>query len=188
MSTQRRKPYQYRVARDAEGRPLCRWCHQPVTPPRRTFCSDTCVQEYRIRSDPGYARHCVWNRDHGMCAECGTDTRQLRRELEQLHEVVVHHYGTLEGKAARQRMGAIGYPFRAGPSFDEHLWEADHIIPVSEDGGECGLENYRTLCRDCHRRETALLAKRRAARRRGVEQVEWLLAAFTRSGADGADD
>ncbi len=31
-----------------------------------------------------------------------------------------------------------------------HLWEADHIVPVKDGGGCCGLENYRTLCRKCH--------------------------------------
>ena len=29
-------------------------------------------------------------------------------------------------------------------------WEADHIVPVADGGGECGLENYRLLCRPCH--------------------------------------
>lgn len=47
-----------------------------------------------------------------------------------------------------------------------HTWEADHIIPVVEGGGECGLENYRTLCLPCHRKETAALARRRAERRK----------------------
>jgi hypothetical protein len=50
-----------------------------------------------------------------------------------------------------------------------HTWEADHIIPVVEGGGECGLENYRTLCLSCHRKETAALAKRRAERRRAAK-------------------
>jgi len=29
-------------------------------------------------------------------------------------------------------------------------WEADHIVPVAEGGGQCGPENYRTLCCRCH--------------------------------------
>jgi 5-methylcytosine-specific restriction endonuclease McrA len=31
------------------------------------------------------------------------------------------------------------------------LWDADHIVPVIEGGGECDLENLRTLCLSCHR-------------------------------------
>ncbi|MEO8361800.1 MAG: HNH endonuclease signature motif containing protein [Vicinamibacteria bacterium] len=46
------------------------------------------------------------------------------------------------------------------------LWDADHIIPVIEGGGGCGLDNYRTLCVACHRGETSGLATRRAERRR----------------------
>lgn len=48
-------------------------------------------------------------------------------------------------------------------------WDADHILPVVEGGGGCGLENYRTLCVPCHKVETAALAKRRAQRRREAE-------------------
>lgn len=47
-----------------------------------------------------------------------------------------------------------------------HTWEADHIVPVVEGGGECDLSNLRTLCLRCHRAETAKLAKRRAERRK----------------------
>lgn len=27
-----------------------------------------------------------------------------------------------------------------------HRWQADHIVPVIEGGGECDLDNMRTLC------------------------------------------
>ena len=37
------------------------------------------------------------------------------------------------------------------------FWEADHIKAVAEGGGECGLENYRTLCTPCHRSVTKKL-------------------------------
>lgn len=44
-------------------------------------------------------------------------------------------------------------------------WEADHIVPVSEGGGCCGLENMRTLCGDCHNKETAKLKRRLSLKR-----------------------
>jgi hypothetical protein len=40
------------------------------------------------------------------------------------------------------------------------LWDADHILPVTEGGGECDLENIRTLCLRCHRLVTAQLRER----------------------------
>jgi 5-methylcytosine-specific restriction endonuclease McrA len=40
------------------------------------------------------------------------------------------------------------------------LWDADHILPVAEGGGECDLENIRTLCLRCHRSVTTQLRER----------------------------
>jgi hypothetical protein len=45
-------------------------------------------------------------------------------------------------------------------------WDMDHILPVIEGGGACGLENLRTLCLVCHRQVTRELAARRAEQRR----------------------
>lgn len=40
--------------------------------------------------------------------------------------------------------------------FDRH-WEADHILSVCDGGGGCGMENYQTLCRVCHKVKTKLI-------------------------------
>jgi hypothetical protein len=40
------------------------------------------------------------------------------------------------------------------------LWDADHILPVAEGGGQCDLDNIRTLCLLCHREATAQLRAR----------------------------
>ncbi len=52
-----------------------------------------------------------------------------------------------------------------------HKWEADHILPVSEGGGLCGLDGYRTLCKgagtnNCHGKVSGELRKRLNARKR----------------------
>ena len=52
-----------------------------------------------------------------------------------------------------------------------HKWEMDHIVPVSEGGGLCGLEGYRTLCRPCHVKESGALRKR-LKERREVEKAQ----------------
>jgi 5-methylcytosine-specific restriction endonuclease McrA len=49
-----------------------------------------------------------------------------------------------------------------GQRAGQHFWEADHIVPVVEGGGACGLSNLRTLCRACHGRATGQLRRRRA--------------------------
>ncbi len=35
-------------------------------------------------------------------------------------------------------------------------WQADHIIPIFKGGGGLGLENYQTLCVQCHSNKTLL--------------------------------
>lgn len=41
-------------------------------------------------------------------------------------------------------------------------WQADHIIPVSKGGGGTGLENFQTLCIECHKLKTYRLSHRNA--------------------------
>ncbi|HEV2277162.1 MAG TPA: HNH endonuclease, partial [Acidobacteriaceae bacterium] len=71
------------IARGPNGRGLCRWCSLEVPRGRFTFCSDYCVHEWKLRSQPAYLRDQVLARDRGLCAGCGIDTlaalRQLRR-------------------------------------------------------------------------------------------------------------
>ncbi len=126
------------------GRALCRYCGQEVPVGRKSFCSGEkatfrrgqmvagsgCVHEHCIRSQPGYARQCVWARDHGRCALC---------------------------------------PKVCPRNDPDDPWQSDHIVPVIEGGGSCGLENLRTLCTACHRLETAKLAARRAEARRAAK-------------------
>ncbi len=131
------------------GRPLCRWCHLELPPGRRrTFCSPYCVHEWRLRSDPGYLRDQVFARDHGVCALCGIDTaaeyRRLRRARYTRRRALLASWG-LQSLNRRS------------------LWDADHIVPVAEGGGECDLDNLRTLCLRCHRQVTAQLRERRRA-------------------------
>jgi hypothetical protein len=127
------------------GRALCRWCNLEVPSRRSTFCSDWCVHEWRLRTDPGYLREKVFERDRGVCAHCACDARTAYFDLKRargLHrERLLAHWGL-------KRLTR------------KSLWDADHILPVAEGGGECDLENIRTLCLRCHRLETLALARR----------------------------
>jgi 5-methylcytosine-specific restriction endonuclease McrA len=129
--------------RNESGEPVCRWCRTVVRPPRRTFCSDACVHEWKIRSNPGYVRQRVWKRDAGVCRLCG------------------FNLGKAERLWRRQKPRAFDRPARRKWRAARPRWEADHIIPVADGGGECGLENYRLLCRDCHVKVTIEWRKQR---------------------------
>jgi hypothetical protein len=113
-------------------RGLCRWCGAAVGKGRFTFCSPACVHEWKLRTDPGYLREQVFARDRGVCALCGVDTESLRKDKRKLDW------------ASRRR-------FEKDWGQRRHLWDADHILPVSQGGGECDLANMRTLCLRCHR-------------------------------------
>jgi hypothetical protein len=133
------------VKRGPSGRPLCRWCGIEVPSRRRTFCSESCVHEWKLRTDPGYLRDRVFDRDKGVCAECGVDTVAMRRELRKL-----------DYSARRTFLKLWGLRENSRKSF----WDADHIVPVVEGGGQCDLSNMRTLCLKCHRLATAALRSR----------------------------
>lgn len=128
---------------------MCRQCLNPVPKGLRTFCGNACVHEWRLRTDPGYLRAMVYKRDKGVCAVCGRDTEKLKRELNALRSG-----SWIEWQARKRELGI--------PSHRQTLWDADHIVPVIEGGGECDLSNMRTLCLWCHKDATAQLAKRRS--------------------------
>ncbi len=127
---------------------MCRWCKGAVSGRRRTFCSDACVHEWRLRSSTSYLRECVFERDQGVCALCGTDTHQLRRRIMRLP-----FSERMRQLRALQKEGVIHKGRKS-------WWEADHIVAVVE-GGDSNLENMRTLCIPCHRAVTAELRERR---------------------------
>src|SRR5579872_5518552 len=69
------------IPRGPNGRGLCRWCSLEVPARRFTFCSDFCVHEWKLRSQPAYLREQVFLRDRGVCALCGIDTVKESRRL-----------------------------------------------------------------------------------------------------------
>ena len=131
------------------GRNLCRWCNLEVPKGRLTFCSAWCVEEWRLRTDPGHVRDCVLQRDRGICALCRLDTVMEWTRIRRL-------------RAAKRKPALAEWGLRRMSRAS--LWDADHIVPVSEGGGECDLSNLRTLCLKCHRQVTQALRQRLAER------------------------
>jgi 5-methylcytosine-specific restriction endonuclease McrA len=107
------------------------------------------VHEWKLRTNPGYLREQVFARDRGVCAACGLDTEALRKDKRKL-----------DWRARRE--------FERDWGGRRNLWDADHIVPVVEGGGECDLSNMRTLCLRCHRAATAELRKRRSRKSHGT--------------------
>lgn len=158
--------------RSPEGLPLCRWCEKLVFAPRVTFCSDACVHEWRLRTDSGYVRGLLFERDHGVCSVCKVDTNALYLAFrDACHEALgrprVWAFNHRRPHAALlpviERLRAL--------DIDPHrhtFWDADHVVAVSDGGGECGLDGFRTICIPCHKKSSAVQTSERARRRRAA--------------------
>lgn len=149
----------------------CRGCGKPVPPGRRSWCSEECIERMKVANWPGHARMRVFERDKGVCSSCGADCDAIERRVQAFVAMKQgeqsHVWWLRKGRLEKwfRRLGLGGNVYKS-------LWEMDHRTPVVEGGGGCTLENLRTLCRPCHKRETRALAARRAeARRRATPQM-----------------
>lgn len=144
----------------------CRWCGGKVGRGRRTWCSQKCVDDYKIRSQPSHANSLVLERDGGICRTCGFDMCKLERILRRIFQPPRRKWNLTEPERidrltvlwALERMGfgKVAWPRK--------LWERDHIVAVAEGGGGCGLDNYQTLCIPCHRAKTGAMRTRLAGK------------------------
>lgn len=90
----------------------------------------------------------VFKRDGGVCAnpDCRCDTEKLMRAMLAAHEFMGYFCrGKMWWVRSRETLAMLGFPdhFR-------HMWEADHIVPLSVDGPDT-LDSMQTLCHPCHR-------------------------------------
>lgn len=140
-------PSRWKLVKGPNGRNLCRFCQEEVQPPRRTFCSGERTK-YSRRKINGVWTQVVYRAGYGCVHEwcLRNGPRYARQAVFDRDQGVCALCG-----AQHTRKGE---------------WHADHIIPVAEGGGECGLENLRTLCIPCHKNVTAELKKRLAEKRK----------------------
>lgn len=156
------------LPKGANGFPLCRWCNEETPSRRRSFCSDSCVHEHRIRTDAGYIRQCLFRRDKGVCRSCELDTEALRQRC-----LEVAKWKGMAAPRKRKKINELleAEDFKPLPDrrFSKKLltkgrfWQGDHIQAVRDGGGLCGLEGYQTLCSPCHVRKSRGELRRRKA-------------------------
>lgn len=161
------------------GRRNCRWCGTETKPPRLTFCSAACVHEWQLRTSSSYVRWKLEERDKGICGSCGLNTERLlqivmppswynellafaerngiesRYRMTHEEEVAWDQYRAKRMRLyERARVRLAYWAVRVRLHRRVSLWDADHILPVIEGGGCCGLSNYQTLCLRCHTAKT----------------------------------
>ncbi len=159
---------------DKFGYYLCRLCRKPCPEAERHWCSEECLSRYLLTSHGAYVRGQLFERDRGICSLCGVNAEQMNAALARLKDDLLHPLlmtihpmivTTLrvEGWTNIKTRGRGCY---ADAIEFTSCWEADHIQSVAEGGGECGLENYRTLCFVCHKKVSAKQAAARAHTRK----------------------
>lgn len=141
------------MQRGPTGRFCCRWCGEELPRNRQSYCTNEHYHLFLEHNDAQYQRRKVWLRDQGVCALCATDTTspEYLRQLGEYHE---WRQSLLTPPAGKRRIDHIYLS----------KWEMDHIVPVVEGGGQCGLDNLRTLCIPCHRKVTRELRARLAGK------------------------
>ena len=146
----------------------CAWCGKLLlstsykTTIKSTYCSQKCVEDGRLRRGGMYAstkvRNQVFALENGVCQICGINAHALFMRInamqpaERLNALCNSNWKLPKSQSSLQRI--LLNP-REGD-----FWQADHIVPVAEGGGGCGLDNLQTLCTPCHNVETEKLRTR----------------------------
>jgi 5-methylcytosine-specific restriction protein A len=177
--------------KDTDGWPLCRYCLGRCPTKRHTFCSDPCITEWKIRSDPACARWAVQCRDQGVCSACGFNTHEIAIRI-RAYTGALHVAASAHGRARREdptvgplelwpawaaahtgllgeiaELKGLGWDISPPDRWHQYgptrmnLWQADHIHPVEHGGGMVGLEGLQTLCTLCHKAKTRAQAQQR---------------------------
>lgn len=148
-----------------DGKYYCRFCGSPCPRGRRSYCSDSCQKEMELRFSSAYVRKQVFERDKGICALCGCNADKLEERVRRIwHKLKWERGRDNRMDRVRRLLGVL--------NLRETLWNADHITPVVKGGGGCGLDNYRTLCIWCHKKETAKLRRNLSVKAKARDEAE----------------
>ena len=161
----------------ADGAPLCLSCAVPYDERSRErfghpFCAEACARRFRVLSAWRRARLCADS--NAACADSADSTAKRCSADPSPSRASPNGWRVSRRSGSSASSDARAWARAARPRAGD-LWQADHVVPVAEGGGECDLDNYRTLCERCHRGETAALRARARARRgrktRGVPRI-----------------
>lgn len=146
-----------KLEQEPQRKGCCRWCGDPLTGRRTSYCSDKCKEETWLRIVWSALRDHIIARDK-MCRLCdGASYKANSFDTWAL----AHDYGNRSYKP----MEFDGPGVRVEPE-----WHVDHIKPIAE-GGTDDPANLRLLCGRCHKRVTKEWHGERAAARRPQQRL-----------------
>eukprot|EP00897_Mesotaenium_endlicherianum_P001819 jgi/Mesen1/1665/ME000135S00648 len=162
----------------ANEEPLCHMCKLPCRSSRARraavfsdlFCTRTCVDEYLGKTSSAYVRSVVFEMERGVCTGCHLDCHALVECARVLPPAQRRRYILQKAPAFQSHPAMLQRLVK--DCLEGNAWHADHVVPVRDGGGECALENLRTLCVACHAANTAAQKKRWAAERRAAKEAQ----------------
>ncbi|CAL9198400.1 unnamed protein product [Musa hybrid cultivar] len=173
------KEREYKQAWTTEDVPLCKLCQDPCNGKlakapeyfEDLFCNLSCFQEYRIRTSRSALREALFQIENGVCTHCKLDCHELVKCIRPLSKSRRKEY--IEKVAPKLAQKKKLLDKLVHEPTEGNAWHADHIIPVYKGGGECSLENMRTLCVACHSEVTmAQQDERRLERMQAKKQLK----------------
>ncbi|XP_042500157.1 DNA annealing helicase and endonuclease ZRANB3 isoform X2 [Macadamia integrifolia] len=162
--------------------PLCKLCQAPCkgklakTPEylEDLFCTLDCFEEYRIRTSQSSLREALFQIERGICRKCKLDCHKLIKCIKPLS--IAKRKAYIEKEAPKVSRHKNLFEKLVHEPIEGNAWHADHIVPICRGGGECRLENMRTLCVACHSEVTASQCmERRLARAKAKEQLKEIM-------------
>ncbi|XP_057952741.1 uncharacterized protein LOC131146912 isoform X2 [Malania oleifera] len=178
----KRKENEYTQGWTLTDEPLCKLCQKLCTSNNAKtpeffedlFCNLSCYEEYRLRTSNKFLRQELFEIEHGVCTICQLDCHKLVQYIKPLSLGSRQEYiQKIAPNIAKQKKlldKLVNCPIEG------NAWHADHIVPVYRGGGECRLENLRTLCVACHSDVTATqCAERRAIKSQAKKQLEVII-------------
>ncbi|KAK7104878.1 DNA annealing helicase and endonuclease ZRANB3-like [Littorina saxatilis] len=160
-----------------DGTPLCLHCQQACSSLvskvtltsddnawHTRFCSRVCADAHWMKTNTAYLRSSVYDVQFGVCQLCAFDAHsffcQIRDSPDMKQRAEKISKSRFSKLTAKQQKQMIAKPYEG------LFWHVDHIRPVWEGGGQCDIDNLRTLCTPCHSSVTAKQATKRAHARR----------------------
>ncbi|XP_031566922.1 DNA annealing helicase and endonuclease ZRANB3-like [Actinia tenebrosa] len=155
-----------------DGVPLCLYCKKPVDYGTlgndwdSRFCSHDCKENYQIRISGTAVRRTLFEAEQGVCQLCHFNAHVCFQGVKSLPKKDRRAF--LEKSVYSDLPPQLLNRMIVDPK-EGMFWEADHIVAVVEGGGECGMENFRTLCVPCHKKVTRKLLQRLRTKRQRLD-------------------
>jgi 5-methylcytosine-specific restriction endonuclease McrA len=113
----------------------------------------------KVRYQKGLRLSHLYPRIKGECAcGCGTELtgRKTKWASRDCNDRVYKEFAILKGNsgAIRKELFEKQEGFCQSCGVYDPNWHADHIHPVMLGGGACEIDNFQTLCVDCHKEKT----------------------------------